>query len=118
METFFFFFFFFKNKIFFFFKKTKKKYDRHHYRYHQEFGRLYTQNQQLYLLLKWLNEDVREIKTELKRKRNEQENELSPQVMDVSEFLSKYFFFYIEYIRCKCFLFFFIFFLKGIYTGF
>src|SRR5260364_231543 len=108
METFFFFFFFFKNKIFFFFKKTKKKYDRHHYRYHQEFGRLYTQNQQLYLLLKWLNEDVREIKTELKRKRNKQENELSLQVMDVSEFLSKYFFFIsnIFVVNVFCFFYF------------
>src|SRR5260364_451296 len=109
METFFFFFFFFKNKIFFFFKKTKKKYDRHHYRYHQEFGRLYTQNQQLYLLLKWLNEDVREIKTELKRKRDEQENELSPQVMDVSEFLSKYLFFISNIFVVNVFLFFFYF---------
>jgi len=83
-------------KSFFFFFlliKKKKKQDRPHHRYRQEFGRLYTQNQQLYLLLKRLTEDVQEIKTELKRKREEQENELSPQVMDVSEFLSKYIFF-------------------------
>ena len=93
METLFFFFFINKKIFFFFFIKKKKKQNHPPHPYPQKFGRLNTQNQQLYLLLKRLTEDVQEIKTELKRKREEQENELSPQVMDVSEFLSKYIFF-------------------------
>lgn len=46
--------------------------------------RLFAQHQQLYILIKKLSEDVREIKAELKRKGKEQDNDLSSQVMDVS----------------------------------
>ncbi|RIB01738.1 hypothetical protein C2G38_2229845 [Gigaspora rosea] len=45
---------------------------------------IYTQNQYLYHLIKEINENVKEMKAEVKRQRKEKESDLSSQVLDIS----------------------------------
>jgi len=56
--------------------------------YHLEFrtvtARQFEQNKRLYLMLRGIQDDLFDLKNEIKRQRKEQESDLSPKVFDVS----------------------------------
>jgi len=53
----------------------------------EEMSHLFQQHRQLYLMMRKMGDDIANIKEELRKQKNDRDNDLSPAVLDVSLFI-------------------------------
>ena len=54
---------------------------------HEEMSHLFQQHRQLYLMMRKMGDDIANIKEELRKQKNDRDNDLSPAVFDISLFI-------------------------------